>query len=181
MPDNLKVVICLITIMLTFLTSVILWIKLRKNKTPTCTVGNVNLKMNEFTFELIKNENTKSYKSEIENQPVVTVDANSNQCFVFIKVDKFGKCDGGTVVEYDSKNWKLLDGTSNVYYTYVNEIEAEKGKELPALFKIKEPQREYIDYFEDIKDGASLNLSAYAIQTNGFLDASDAWINVNIL
>lgn len=179
MSDNLIIVLSLIVITVAFLSTAYLFIKYKKNRVPAYTVGNVNLKLNEYTFDLIKYENKDEYEKSKDNS-MVEIDSNSDQCFVFLKVDKLGKCDGCAKVEYDSSNWKLLDGTSNVYYTYVNEEEAEHGKELPALFKITGGQEEYVEYFEDSDDSATLNVSAYAIQTDGFLDASDAWLNVNV-
>lgn len=148
--------------------------KSKKEKHPLFTVGNVNLKMNKFNLNL----NEEISENVIDN-PVVKVDSESNQCFVFVKVDKQGDCDKVAQVEYDGTNWKLLQGTKNVFYTYVSEEDAEIGKQLPPLFSVQKKSFDDI-CIDDEEQDARLNFSAYGIQTDGFLSPIDAWINVNV-
>ena len=52
----------------------------------------------------------------IEKDPIVTIGANSEDCWVFIKVEESGNLDQYISYTIDPANWTPLDGVDNVYY-----------------------------------------------------------------
>lgn len=102
----------------------------------TFTVGNINI-----TLEETKEDFKMIPGWTIDKDPVVTVKANSEDCWVFIKVDEAGKATiGNTTYGFNDfityaidKNWTPLTDKDNdgkaddgVYYCYAKDITADR-------------------------------------------------------
>lgn len=83
-----------------------------ENEFAPTNIG-VTLSEIETTFDMVP-------ASPIDKDPLVTVSANSVKCYVFLKVDESANLDSYIAYNLDT-NWKLIDGTSNVYYQIVDE------------------------------------------------------------
>ncbi|MDO4361255.1 MAG: SipW-dependent-type signal peptide-containing protein [Eubacteriales bacterium] len=151
----------------------------------TFTYGDISIELKETTGD--------SYKIipgvDIEKDPLVTVKAGSEACWLFVKVDEenwpeltYVNKDGKTVckVNYDiADGWTKGDGTgipANVYYRVVNADDA--NQEFPVLKDNKitvSNTLTKIDINEKLTGTPKLSITAYAIQKDGMDDAAAAW------
>lgn len=198
---NKKVVALVLACVLIFSTIVagtLAWLQTQTGTvTNTFTFGNIDLTLAETvspSFEVVPG-------TTATKDPKVTVGADSEDCFVYIKVEENGTAtvDGaektlGDYVGYtiDSTNWKQLkNGDEEVsgiyYYKYTNQSEA---KELGVLTDntvtfADTITKDMIDAINDADAGDQLKLSftAYAVQKEAAGEATDddaqayaAWI-----
>lgn len=88
--------------------------------TNTFTVGDINITLDETTSD---------YKMipgyTIAKDPVVTVEANSEKCYLFVKVTKSTNFDNYMTYEMAS-NWTAVDGATGVYYRVVETSTSEQ-------------------------------------------------------
>lgn len=90
---------------------------------------------NTFSPSDISIELTESKKLDLKmipgwtitKDPVVTVKAGSEDCWVFIKVEKSGNLDDYITWDIDPNNWELLAGTEDVYYCKVTDVTADRS------------------------------------------------------
>ena len=144
----------------------------------TFTVGDINI-----TLE----ETTEDYKIvpgvDIDKDPVVTVLADSEACWLFVEIDEANwptatEEDGTTrKVEYEvADGWtELKDG---VYYREVNASEVDqefavlKDNQVTVSGTLTKAE------VEALTTNPTLTFTAYAIQKEGFASAEAAWDEV---
>lgn len=145
----------------------------------TFTVGNVDITLAETTgpeYKMIPGYT-------LEKDPTVTVKANSEKSYVFVKVEKSNNFD--EYMTYDMANgWTALDGVDGVYYR-----EVESSTEDQEVYVLKSNQvtvkstvtKELMDAAENSQP--TLTFTAYACQYNkdGSTEftAVEAWNTVN--
>ena len=120
----------------------------------TFTVGDINIGLTETTTD---------YKmvpgNTIAKDPTVTVKANSEACWLFVKVTE--STDLKDFITYAiAEGWTALPGVDGVYY-----------REVPAS-AADQP-------FSVLKGDPTLTFKAYAVQKDNVASASDAWAKVN--
>ena len=143
----------------------------------TFTYGDINIGLEETERE---------YKITpgvaIDKDPKVTVKANSEACWLFVKVEKENWNDKVTYEIADG--WTKGDGTkipANVYY---REVAAnDKAQEFPVLKgdKVTVSEKLTKDEVNKLKNSSNptqLTFTAYAVQQNGIKDAADAWAKI---
>ncbi len=150
----------------------------------TFTYGDINITLEETTgsdYKIIPGV-------DIEKDPLVTVLAKSEACWLFVKVDEknwptltYG--DGETTVrkvKYDiADGWAKGDGTNipaNVYYREVDAKDA--AQEFPVLKDNKITVSDTltkIEINEKLTGTPKLSITAYAIQKDGMDTAANAW------
>lgn len=144
----------------------------------TFTVGNVNIDLTETTTD---------YKMipgmTIEKNPMVTVKANSEDCWLFVKVVKSDNFDSFMTFNMDS-GWTALDGVNGVFYRQVAASGTDQDFAVLANNKVSVKSDVTKDMMDAIKEGTATNptltFTAYACQTAGFEDnAAGAWAEVN--
>ena len=152
----------------------------------TFTYGDINITLAESTgsdYKIIPGV-------DIGKDPLVTVLAKSEACWLFVKVDEenwpeltYVNKDGKAVrkVNYDiADGWAKGDGTSipaNVYYRVVNADDA--NQEFPVLKDNKitvSNTLTKIDINEKLTGTPKLSITAYAIQKDGMDDAAASLI-----
>ena len=148
--------------------------------TNTFTYGDINIALTETTgadYKIIPGV-------DIAKDPKVTVKANSEACWLFVKVDE-----AGTFVEvtYSVANgWTQGDGTKipeNVYYREVSAAEAKNGASYYVLAGDTDHPNGVVivsdtltkEDIEDITTQPTLTFTAYAVQKDGIADAATAW------
>ncbi len=149
--------------------------------TNTFTVGNVKITLDEApvnengdatTGERVK---ANSYKllpgHEYDKDPTVHVDANSEACWLFVKVENgiTDIEDADTILtQMGSNGWTLVADETNVY-AYESIVKGGDNKVVFETFKVKGDANvsEYTD--------AAINVTAYAVQADGFDTAAKAW------
>lgn len=153
----------------------------------TFTYGDINITLEENTgsdYKIIPGV-------DIEKDPLVTVEAGSEACWLFVKVEEdkwpeltYVNKDGKAVrkVNYDiADGWTKGDGTSipaNVYYREVAAAD-DANQEFPVLKDNKITVSDTLTK-KDIKDiptttTPKLSITAYAIQKDGMDTAAKAW------
>lgn len=147
----------------------------------TFTYGDINITLEESDTDNDGDPNTNTYDmvpgNAITKDPLITVEADSEDCWVFVKLDKSANFD--TFMEYGlAEGWTELAGNDGVYYREVTKSESEQqfyvleGNEVTVSGDITKEQLNALD-----KDGAAnyptLTVSAYAVQRDAAIDAID--------
>lgn len=141
----------------------------------TFTVGNVNIDLTESTGEFYK----MVPGTTIGKDPKVTVKANSEDCWLFVKVEKSANFD--SFLKYDMDNgWTALPNVDGVFYRQV----AASGT--AQNFDVLADNRVIVksDVTKAMMDGLTdatrptLTFTAYACQTAGIDTAVKAWAEV---
>ena len=157
---------------------------LTANTTPvvnTFTYGDINITLTENKpadrhAKIIPGVN-------IEKDPKVTVKANSEACWLFVKVEEAGTFVKGKVTYSIADGWTKGDGTKipeNVYYRQVGAVTTDTD------FAVLEDNKVTVSDTltkEDIgkltSKEATLTFTAYAVQKDGIADAATAWAKVS--
>lgn len=141
----------------------------------TFTYGDINITLAESTgsdYKIIPGV-------DIGKDPLVTVKAGSEACWLFVKVEEEGTFVADKVTYSIADGWTKGDGTNipaNVYYREVAANAADQ--EFPVLKDNKITVSDTLTKI-DIKDilttTPKLSITAYAIQKDGMDTAAQAW------
>lgn len=162
--------------------------------TNTFTSSDITVKLAETKGQGTSNK--KTFKMipghELEKDPKAWVVSGSEDCFLFVKLDKSGDFD--TYLTYEmAKGWEQVPGTTNVYSRKVtsNEMSADDGKTkaFPVLANNQVTVKDTVtkaDMEALNKDSAAkptLTITAYASQlyknATVKFEPAEAWANVN--
>lgn len=142
----------------------------------TFTVGNVDIDLTESNNLDLKMVPGKV----IAKNPTVSVDAGSEDCWLFVEVTESDNLD--SFIEYGiADGWVLVDGTDNVYYRTVKATDTTRtfsvlktGDEDDEVIVKSDVTKEMMD---GIKAGEEPTLSfvAYAVQETAAETAAAAW------
>lgn len=138
----------------------------------TFTVGDINIDLSESNNLDLKMVPGK----ELTKDPKVTVEADSEACWLFVKAEKSTNFD--TFMTYAvADGWTALTGETGVYY---REVAASATDQVFGVIKDNEVT---------VKEGVTkaqlealtadtyptLTFTAYAVQKEGITSAADAW------
>ena len=140
----------------------------------TFTVGDINIGLTETTTD---------YKmvpgNTIAKDPTVTVKANSEACWLFVKVTE--STDLKDFITYAiAEGWPALPGVDGVYYREVPASAADqpfsvlKGDAVTVNSDVTKEMLTAKDFANP-----TLTFKAYAVQKDNVASASDAWAKVN--
>lgn len=108
--------------------------------------------------------------------PIVTVKANSEACYLFVKVENGIAAieDSANTIasQIEANGWTQLEG--NIYYREINVATAIAGHSYPVFGTFKVSSAATADTLKTYAD-ATINITAYAIQADGFDSAKAAW------
>lgn len=144
----------------------------------TFTVGDINITLTESD-----NLDLKMVPGQpISKDPKVTVEADSEACWLFVKVDKSVNFDGFMTFEM-ADGWIALSGHAGVYYRNVDATNADTGFDVLKDNKVTVHDTVTKTMLEGVKnaDGTpnenapTLTFTAYAVQKDGIADAATAW------
>lgn len=158
----------------------------------TFTYGDINIELYEHAYDAATNTLTTQTTDKVDNykivpgknlpkDPTVKVVANSEACWLFVKVEATGDFANGKVaysVDTTAGNWTALTGVSGVYYREVeNSTDAQV---FPVLAGNKVTVSENLTKAEIANATApTLTFTAYAVQRDGIDNVTDAWAKVN--
>lgn len=140
----------------------------------TFTVGDINIGLTETTAD---------YKmvpgNTIAKDPTVTVKANSEACWLFVKVTESENLD--TFITYAiAEGWTALPGVDGVYYREVPASTADQTFSVLADDAVTVKSNVTKTMLETAKtDAPTLTFKAYAIQKDHFATADTAWAEVS--
>ena len=115
----------------------------------------------------------------IAKDPTVTVKANSEACWLFVKVTKSENLD--TFITYAiAEGWTALPGVDGVYYREVPASAADQTFSVLAGDAVTVKSDVTRTMLETAKtDAPTLTFQAYAIQKDHFATADAAWAEVS--
>ena len=147
----------------------------------TFTYGDINITLAETTgsnYKIIPGV-------DITKDPKVTVEANSEACWLFVKVEEAGTFVTNKVTYSIATGWTQGDGTkipSDVYYRSVTASNADQPFGVLSGDKIivsEELTKAEINGLNDAAKTPKLTFTAYAVQKDGIADAAAAWAKVS--
>ncbi len=167
-------------------------------KTPpienTFSAANINITLTETPNADSNDEGTDNDiwigkmvpGTTISKDPKVTVAANSEACWLFVKVEADNGVDLVKVEDADSyvtyamaDGWIEVSGTTNVYYREVDAVTAKAGVTYKVISddQVSIPNTVTKDMLDkvNVNNAPSLTFTAYAVQREGFANASAAW------
>lgn len=146
--------------------------------TNTFTYGDINITLSETTG--------KDYKIipgvDIAKDPKVTVEANSEDCWLFVKVEESGTFVSNKVTYSIADGWTKGDGTkipANVYYREVNAVTTDTDFAVLKDNKVTVSDTLTKEDIKNITTNPTLTFTAYAVQKDGISTAADAWAKVS--
>ena len=146
----------------------------------TFTYGDINIDLSETTG----NEYKMIPGNDITKDPKVTVEKDSEACWLFVKIEKSANY-ADYLADYTiADGWTALDGVDGVYYREVNADTAKagtsyqvlKGDTVTVLDSVKKSDMESIK--NGTVDEPTLTFTAYAVQKDGFDTAALAWAEI---
>lgn len=144
----------------------------------TFTYGDINIGLEETT----EGPYTITPGKAITKDPKVTVKANSEACWLFVKVEEKNWKNWNEKVTYEiEKGWTALENQTGVYY---REVAANaKAQEFPVLKDnevtvSEELTKDEVNKLKNSSEPTQLTFTAYAIQKDGIDTAADAWAKI---
>ena len=159
-----------------------------ESSVSTCTLGDINIKLTKAESE---SQSLKIIPGvDIRRSLKVTVEPNSEACWLFVKVEETNwpdlkKTDGTTrKVSYSvnvPNDWKALEGNPGVYYREVSAEDAQRGDAYDVNCNVTVSQMLTKAEVNSIAAGTQpqLSFTAYAVQRLGIDDAAAAWAAAN--
>lgn len=141
----------------------------------TFTVGDINIELSESD-----NLNLKMVPGNtIKKDPKVTVKANSEACWLFVKIEKLNDFDNFMTFEV-ADEWTELTAGSGIYYREVGANEADQIFEVLKgnIVTVKDTVTK-ADLEGAKGNNPTLSFTAYAVQKSGFASAAAAWTEAN--
>lgn len=160
------------------------WLSAKTNTiVNTFTYGNVSITLTETNVDG-DDANANSYKmvpgTDIAKDPTVTVLKDSEDCYVFIKIDDKAE----KYLSYQiADGWTELEG--GVWYTQkadiTENIELSVLKDNKVTVKSNVPAADIEALRQEGATLPTLEFTAYAIQKDGFNTVEDAWAQASTL
>lgn len=144
--------------------------------TNTFTYGDINIALTET--KPVSREAKIIPGMDIEKDPKVTVKANSEACWLFVKVAETGTFVVGKVTYSIADGWTALPGQPGVYYREVGAVTADTGFSILKDNVVKVSDTLTKEDIKDIPTGPTLTFTAYAVQKDGIADAATAWSKI---
>lgn len=111
--------------------------------------------------------------------PIVTVKANSEDCYLFIKISEEGNAANYLDYELNLSEWTALTDHTGVYYRVVKKSANDQTFKLLVNDRITVNATKVTK--ENMKEAtkAKLSFTAYAVQKANVADAATAWAIIN--
>ena len=136
----------------------------------TFTVGDVGIALTETTGR----QYIMAPGIDIPKDPVVTVQANSEDCWLFVKVEKKNAFDQYCTYTI-ADGWTALPGEEGIYYRPVSKTAVNLRFHLLRNDRIHIKDSVTEEQLAAITTPPTLTFTAYAIQNESFATPQDAW------
>lgn len=156
----------------------------------TFTYGDINITLTETEGTLVKDEKGNvtgsSFKmipgTTIDKDPTVTVEANSEACWLFVKVEKSANYDKYLESKI-ADGWTALTGVDDAYDVYYRDVLHSESDQSFAVLKedkvtVKGTVTKEMLTASDFTN-PTLTFTAYAIQQASFPTPEGAWTEIN--
>ena len=195
--------LCVALAVLTVAGTTLAYLTSQQTVTNTFTVGNVKITMDENDVDNDTNtadnvaingeqrDKANSYKlmpgQTYTKDPIIRVDANSENCYLFVTVDNqisSIEATGDTTVaaQMAANGWQAVENQTNLY-VYIGKAEGAsaplavaKSNNVPVFEKIVVSDDATNTSLKAV-NGKTIVVNAYAVQTEGFTNktAADIW------
>lgn len=136
----------------------------------TFTFGDINIELTE--------ETGPEYKvvpgATVTKDPIVTVIADSEACYLFVKVVESDNFDDFMTYAI-ATGWTALAGNSGVYYREVENATEDQEFQVLANNQVTVNSDITKDDLKDLTENPTLTFTAYAVQRVGFETPAEAW------
>ena len=156
--------------------------------TNTFSVGQVKITLTEAPVDAegqatdgdrVKANAYKLYPGkEYDKDPTVFVDANSEDCWLFVKVENGiaqieanGEGNDTIAEQIAANGWTLVSGETNVYARATTNVARDSVKVFESFAIAESVTNDTLANYGT----AMVNVTAYAVQADGFDTAADAW------
>ena len=176
---SLIILFGIIMLLITSVSGTIAWLKSESNTLfDIFTYGDINIEITETK------EDSNNYElypgKEIKKDTVITVNALSENCYIFIKIDETANL--GDYITYSLvETWKQLEEVDNVYYQEVSKSDRDQTFSIikDNILKVKSDLTKVSLNALTENNYPKLTITGYAIQRNSNLEGintpSDAW------
>lgn len=153
--------------------------------TNTFTVGKVTITLDELDVDDSDNDDSTTDRDKANEyklipgktypkDPTIHVGAKSEPCYLFVKVENGlvnAEADGNTTIaeQMKSNGWTLVDRQTNIY-VYKEVVTAETGANIVVFNSFTIDGETAVADYKDAK----INVTAYAIQAEGFENTAKA-------
>ncbi len=144
----------------------------------TFTVGDINIELKES-----ENLNLKMVPGNtIVKDPKVTVKADSEACYLFVKVEKSTNFENFMTWAI-ADGWQLVPGETNVYYREVNATTADTSFDVLKGNSVAVKDSVTKEALNALNENTlpTLTFTAYAVQKANIADAKTAWAEASKL
>ena len=199
MKKKIAVAVSLLLVVALSIGGTVAWLTDSETVTNTFTIGNVNITLTETDtgLDTDQNDKTNTYKfvpgKELAKDPKVTVTANSERCYVFVKIVENLPVETGVTANFKDyftysirNDWQPLKNgdiaVPGVYYQEVASSETATtlyvltggaNENLNGQITVKDSvTKEMVD---NLNGNPTLTITAAAVQFEGMTDAYDAW------
>ena len=175
----LIILFVIIMLLITSVSGTIAWLKSESNTLfDIFTYGDINIEITE------NKEDSNNYElypgKEIKKDTVITVNALSENCYIFIKINETANL--GDYITYSLvETWKQLEGFEDVYYQEVSKSDSDQTFSIikDNILKVKSDLTKVSLNALNENNYPKLTITGYAIQRNSNLEGintpSDAW------
>jgi len=140
----------------------------------TFTIGGVEISLKETTGD----KYIMTPGVEVPKDPTITVLANSEDCWLFVKLEKENDFD--TFCTYEiADGWKAFDGDATVFYRLVRKSHTDQAFMVLKNNRISVKDSLTEEQLDLVKDNPKLNFIAYAVQSDGVTTIEEAWQALN--
>lgn len=143
----------------------------------TFTIGNIDATLTETnrTYHIVPGV-------DIDKDPVATVVKNSEDCYLFVKIDEKNWPDftetGSTTRKVDyavADGWKKLEGEDGVYYREVSKFADNQAFHILKGDKVTVSSSLTKDELTTVTNQPKLTFTVYAVQKSGVDSPAAAW------
>jgi hypothetical protein len=160
------------------------WLIAEDTVTNTFTYGDINIELTETDTGLDADDNDKTNEYEmvpgnfIDKDPTVIVEADSEDCYLFVQLEKSENFDD--FMGYDvNPAWKplIVDGEEVENVFYYTALKSEEDQEINVLLEnmIKVKDNVTKEMLNELTDATypTLTVKAYGVQYDADIDAID--------
>lgn len=182
---TLALIVCAVLLVVGSVAGTIAYLTSIDEVKNTFTVGNVKITLDEskVTPDGVKDGDSRVKENKYHlipghtyvKDPVVHVTANSEKCYVFVKlVNGLNGIVSDPTIENQilGKGWTALDGVAGVYYQVVEKSESQTDLPVFAGFTVNNNvgNDELAAY-----NNKTIEVTAYAVQFDGMQNVAAAW------
>ena len=185
MKKTLMIMLALVLVIAMSVTGTLAYLTSTASVTNTFTYGKLAITLDEAPVDLygavvegnrvMKNDYKLIPGHEYDKDPTVHVQPDSEASWLFVKVENdIAAIETGTTIaaQITANGWAALEGVDNVYYQEAAAVAADATAVDYVVFENFELKgdADVADY-----DGATIEVTAYAVQKDGFATAKAAW------